>query len=102
MRKLILAMSLMFSSLVHAEYQTEKTIVCDSADRIYKYFTNDPYNEMPVWMGKDVIDPSIQYTLLANYKTGTWTIIMIKDKTGCVLGAGTKHTLVLENLGERI
>jgi hypothetical protein len=101
MRKLALALALLLSSTVHAkEFRSEKPIVCDSMDRVVKYFTSEPYFESPVWMGTDILDSTIQYTLLSNHKTGTWTIVMIQGDVGCVLGAGTLHTMIPNVIGD--
>jgi hypothetical protein len=99
MRKLVLAL-LLVSGLVQAkEFRSEKSIVCDSMERIVRYFTSEPYLESPVWMGTDIIDTTIQYTLMSNYKTGSWTMIMIKGDLGCVLAAGTLHTMIPNIIG---
>ena len=102
MYKLALALMLLLSTTAQAQFRSEKSIVCDDVGKIFVYFTSDPHNERPIWMGKDVTDPSVQHTLMANHKTGTWTLIMNNDKIGCVLAAGTKHTLIMENLGDPV
>lgn len=100
MRNLIIASVLLFSTAAHAEFKVEKIIICDSTEKVFKYFTSEPHNETLMWMGKDLNDPTIQHSLLVNHKTSTWTMIMSNDKVGCVLGAGTKHALVTSNLGD--
>jgi hypothetical protein len=98
MRKIAL-MLLFFAGSVQAEFQIEKSIVCDDVKKIFAYFQKDPYNETPMWSGRDIIDPSVQHTLLVNHQTGTWTMIAFNAEIGCVLGAGTNPVLISNNLG---
>jgi hypothetical protein len=98
MRKIALLL-LLFAGSVQAEFQTEKTIVCDDVKKIFAYFQKDPYNETPMWSGRDIIDHAVQHTLLVNHRTGTWTMIAFNAEIGCVLGAGTNPVLISNNLG---
>lgn len=98
MRKFALAL-LLFAGSVQAEFQTEKTIVCDDVDKMFRYFQNPPYSETPMWTGRDIKEDHVQYTLLVNHQTGTWTMVAFNDHIGCVLGAGTNPVLISNNLG---
>ena len=99
MRQLLLACVLLFTGAAHAEFQIEKSIVCDDVEKMFRYFQNPPYNETPMWSGRDIIDHTVQHTLLINHQTGTWTMIAFNAEIGCVLGAGTNPVLIHNNLG---
>ena len=99
MRKLILALTLFSSSIAAAPFQYEKIVACDTLEKIFTHFTHDPYNEIPIWMGKDVSDPKSQFTLLANVKTGTWTYIQTNETIGCVLAVGQGFTEIEHPIG---
>ena len=101
MRKMIIALLLVSGLANAAAFKSEKPVVCGGIDEILESLQGDPYSEKPVWMGKDIKDRT-SYILLANFKTGTWTMIEMNDSVACVLGAGTGHTLVLTNLGDPV
>lgn len=103
MRKLVLALVLLCTnSLQAAPFQYERIMTCDTLDKIFTHFTQDPYHEKPIWIGKDVGDPKSQFTLLANVKTGTWTFIQTNDTIGCVLAVGKGFTEIEHAIGDRI
>ena len=68
-------------------------MVCDSADSIFKFLTEEGYQEVPVWTGKD---DNSNYTLFANSKTGTWSIIQFDRDVACILGTGIQHKMVIQ------
>lgn len=87
-----LALALLFgsvNSIAHAQmFTTEKTMVCDSAQKIMKALLADNFKEMPIWIGKSDQDDS-KYSIFSNEKTKTWTILQFNDKIACILGTGT-------------
>lgn len=87
-----LALALLFgsvSSIAHAQmFMTEKTMVCDSAQKIIKALVSDDFKEMPIWTGKSDQDDS-KFSMFSNEKTKTWTILQFNDKIACILGTGT-------------
>jgi hypothetical protein len=86
------ALALLFSSVASTVYaqmfMTEKTMVCDNAQKIMKALLAEEFKEMPIWMGKSDQDDS-KYSLFSNEKTKSWTILQFNDKIACVLGTGT-------------
>ena len=53
----------------------------------------EKYNEVIIWIGKDVQDGS-SYAMTANAKENTWTLIKSNGQVACVMGAGTLGTFV--------
>lgn len=99
MRKLFLMLLLVSGLANAAAFRTEKPIVCGDIDEVFASLQGDPYQEKPLWLGKDIQDGT-DYVLLVNVKTGTWTQIQLNDRVACVLGTGKGHTLVTTNMGE--
>jgi len=93
MKKITIAYLMGFvTALAHAAppIVVEKKVVCDNLKTIIESISADA-NEVPTWSGRD--DTS-KYILMANTKTGTWTMIQFNDKIACILGAGENSTVV--------
>lgn len=101
MRSLIAAALLLCSTWVQAaQFEWQKTIICDSTKAVFDYFEKGTHQERVVWRGRDLTDPAITHTMLANIKTGTWTLVQHDDRWACVLAAGTDFKAV--EVGEKI
>ena len=53
-------------------------------------FSGD-YQEFPIWMGTG---ENSRFSLFANEKTKSWTLIQYDEKIACVLGVGTQYRMV--------
>lgn len=89
MRNYILGLFI-FPILAQAEPTIiQKDVLCDNVKTVIETLISVPYNEQPVWSGKD---SSSRYVMLLNRKTGTWSLVQFNDKAACVLGTGTDST----------
>lgn len=77
---------LLFPSLVFAQgVVIEKPVVCINTKSMIEILSKGEFKEKPVWIGKD---ESSNYSVFANEKTKTWTIIQFNKEIACVLGTG--------------
>lgn len=100
MRSLITAALLLCSSLAQAQFEWQKTIICDETKAVFDYFEKGQHQERVVWRARDLVDPNLTHTMLANLKTGTWTMVQHDDRYACVLSAGTDFKVV--DVGQKI
>lgn len=101
MRSLIAAVLLLCSTWVNsAQFEWHKTIICDDTKAVFEYFERGQHQERVVWQGRDLVDPSLSHTMLANIKTGTWTLVQHDERYACVLAAGLNYKPV--DAGEKI
>jgi hypothetical protein len=91
MRKFLLGVLLLPAVAVAQPVTVEKPVQCEKAETIIKGLISSEYREQPVWVGQD--DKS-RYSVFANPKTGSWTLIQFNDRIACVLGAGENSRLV--------
>lgn len=90
MKRIIITAFLLLSIWAQADTpidERSKTVKCANLTAIVNILTGAPYNEVPVWVGRDGQDTS-KYVLFSNGKTGTWTLVQFGTEVGCILGAG--------------
>jgi len=73
----------------------EKEINCGRTADVFAAL-HQSYEEKPIWLGVD--EEGVNFVILANKKTGSWTIIQFTDKVACSLGAGVLHKLISPGL----
>lgn len=100
MRSLIAASLLLCSTWAQAQFEWNKPVICDETKTVFDHFENGKYKERVVWQGRDLADPSLTHTMLANLKTGTWTLVQHDARYACVLAAGTDFKAI--EVGEKI
>lgn len=85
MRNFILGV-LLLPALAFAQPVTvEKPIVCEKTKLVIEGLQQGEYKEQPIWMG---VDKTSRYSLFANEKTQTWTLIQFNETIACILGTG--------------
>lgn len=91
MRKFLLGV-LLLPALAHAQPVTvEKPVQCEKTETIINGLLSSDYKEQPIWVGKD---EKSRYSVFANPKTGSWTLIQFNDKIACMLGAGEGSKII--------
>jgi hypothetical protein len=70
----------------------DKPVFCDKTQTVIKALTNENVKEQPIWIGTD---EDSRYSLFANEKEGTWTIIQFNKDVACILGTGENHKLII-------
>lgn len=93
MKKIILFL-LAIPTIVSAQQQANKPVLCSDTERVIKTLTSMEYEERPIWMGVDNKDNT--FSVFYNKETTGWTIIEFKGRTACVLGAGYESQLSQE------
>ena len=73
----------------------EKKVTCGKTADIFAAL-QESYQEIPIWLGVD--EEGVNFVILANKKTGSWTFIQFTDKVACSLGVGVLHKLVSPGL----
>ena len=68
-----------------------KPIVCEETSAVLTTLFSGDYQEFPIWIG---IGENSRYSLFANEKTKSWTLIQYDEKIACVLGVGTQYRMV--------
>ena len=91
MRSILLGVLLLPALATAQPVTVEKPVICDKIKTIVEVISGSKYSEQPVWVGQD--DTS-KYVMMANEKTGTWTIIQFNDQIACILGSGENHRIV--------
>ncbi len=77
---------------VIAEVRTiNKPIVCEETSVVFSTLFSGEYQEFPIWMGSG---ENSRYSLFANEKTKSWTLIQYDEKIACVLGVGSHYRMV--------
>ena len=77
---------------VLAEPRTiNKPIVCEETSVVISVLFSSEYQEFPIWIGNG---ENSRYSLFANEKTKSWTLIQYDEKIACVLGVGTHYRMV--------
>jgi hypothetical protein len=72
--------------------KVDKEVICDETAVVLKWALDNDFKEQPLWTGADRIS---RYSLLANEKSGTWTLIQFNKDVACILGTGAGHQLIL-------
>lgn len=91
MRKFLLGV-LLLPALASAQPVTvEKPVICEKAEVVVSGLLANDFKEQPIWVGSD---EKSKYSIFANSKTGSWTLIQFNSTIACILGAGEKSRLI--------
>ena len=63
--------------------KVDKEVICDDTAVVLKWALDNEFKEQPIWMG---VDRTSRYSLLANEKSGTWTLVQFNLYTGHRIG----------------
>lgn len=93
MKKLLLGVLLIPALAIAEPVTVDKKVVCDQATIMLPYI-KEKYDEDPIWFGDD---GRSQFTITANQKTKTWSIIQfsVKENLSCLVDSGTGFTIKL-------
>ena len=80
-----------FTSVMAVPRTINKPIVCEETSVVLTTLFSGDYQEFPIWMGSG---ENSRYSLFANEKTKSWTLIQYDEKIACVLGVGTQYRMV--------
>ena len=89
--KLLLAGILLLPVLALAQSDpvtVDKKVVCEQTKIALPALKQASPDEKPFWMGRD---STSYYAMLADKKTGTWTLIQFNDEITCIIGMGIDH-----------
>jgi hypothetical protein len=85
MRNFLLGVLLLPALALAQPVTVEKPVPCEKTKTVIEGLLNSDYKEQPIWLG---VDDKSRYSIFANEKTGSWTLIQFNDKIACVLGVG--------------
>lgn len=91
MRKFLLGVLLLPAIAIAEPVTVEKPVPCEKTETVINGLLNNDYKEQPIWIG---VDDKSKYSIFANEKTGSWTIIQFNDKIACILGAGEGSKII--------
>lgn len=91
MRYFLIFVLIMFTSVVNAQNQRQKTVLCAETDQVLDSLKGDNFQEQLQWTGKSGTGNS-RYALMVNPKTEDWTLIQFNETIACVLGTGVMST----------
>lgn len=80
-----------FTSVMAVPRTINKSIVCEETSVVLTTLFSGDYQEFPIWMGNG---ENSRFSLFANEKTKSWTLIQYDEKIACVLGVGTQYRMV--------
>ena len=80
-----------FTSVMAVPRTINKPIVCEETSVVLTTLFSGDYQEFPIWMGSG---ENSRFSLFANEKTKSWTLIQYDEKIACVLGVGTQYRMV--------
>jgi hypothetical protein len=72
--------------------KVDKEVLCDDTAVVLKWALENDFKEQPAWIG---VDRTSRYSLLANEKSGTWTLVQFNKDVACILGTGSGHKVIL-------
>lgn len=87
MKKLLIALLLVTCSTQAELVELQKTVVCAELKELVALL--DKVGEKKIWLGESVKEKS-KYIFFGNAETGTWSIVQVVDKVGCLIGFGEK------------
>lgn len=96
---LMLLPALVISQQSQTSVIIDKKVICDEFDKMIEVLVKKEYNEQILWIGSDKNSDS-KYAIMANQKTGTWTVIQYNKEAACIIGAG-EHFRILD-ISEKI
>jgi hypothetical protein len=94
MKKVLLLTLLPVSVFAQSNVELDKKVLCNKPSAILSALASNGYKEVPVWSGEE---GETRLLLLANEKTGTWTIVQMTSKAACIIGSGDKHKMIVAN-----
>lgn len=87
----LLTMTFGITSVLAEPRTINKPIVCEETRIVLSTLLSSEYEEFPIWMGND---ENSRYSLFANEKTKSWTLLQYDEKIACILGVGTHYRMV--------
>ncbi len=87
----IFIMVFVITSVLAEPRTINKPIVCEETSVVLSTLFSGEYQEFPIWIG---IGENTRYSLFANEKTKSWTLIQYDEKIACVLGVGSHYRMV--------
>lgn len=91
MRNFLLGVLLLPAFATAQPVTVDKPVQCEKTETVIKGLIGGDYKENPLWVG---IDNNSKYSLFANIKTGSWTLLQFDDKIACVIGSGEKSKMI--------
>lgn len=91
MRTFILGVLLLPVFALAEPVTVEKPVVCDRVEKVFEELQGQSYKEQPIWIGAG---ENSTFTIFANEKTKTWTVVQFNDNIACVLGMGDNGRLI--------
>ena len=87
MKKLFIALLLVTCSAQAEMVEIQKTVVCAELKDLVAIL--ERVGEKKIWLGDSPKEKS-KYIFFGNAETGTWSIVQVVDKVGCLIGFGEK------------
>ncbi len=87
----LLIMTFSITSVLAEPRTINKPIVCEETRIVLSTLLSSEYEEFPIWMGSG---ENSRYSLFANEKTKSWTLLQYDEKIACILGVGTHYRIV--------
>jgi hypothetical protein len=85
MRRFLLGVLLLPAAALAQPVTVEKPVLCEKTEVVINGLLDSDYKEQPIWIG---VDEKSRYSIFANEKTGSWTLIQFNEKIACILGVG--------------
>jgi hypothetical protein len=93
LKPLIFVSLALLTTTINAQMVLNKPVVCDLTEKITAEVMGANFKEKPIWAGVSTENNNSVFVILANEKTGTWTMLQNSDKWSCIIGTGDKFTI---------
>lgn len=93
LKPLIFTGLVLLTTTINAQIVLRKPVVCDLTDKITAEVMGSKYQEKPIWAGISSDNANSVFVILANEKTGSWTMLQNSEQWSCIVGSGDKFSI---------
>lgn len=69
-------------------------VICNSTKSVLAEIAKSDYKELPLWVGEINKQSGTKLAIVANEKTGTWTLLQYNEDVACLLSIGEGYRFV--------
>lgn len=66
----------------------DNKMICNSTRIVLAEIAKSEYREVPLWVGEVSKESKVKLAIVANEKTGSWTLLQYNDEVACLMSVG--------------
>lgn len=66
----------------------DNKMVCNATRIVLAEIAKSDYREVPLWVGDISKESKVKLAIVANEKTGSWTLLQYNDEVACLMSMG--------------